>query len=280
MDKENKECFIIMPISDCDGYPENHFLRVYEDIIKPSVITAGFFPVRADEVSMSNIIQIDILRHLVNAPMSICDLSSRNPNVLFELGVRQSFDKPVTLIQDKETPQIFDISPLRYYKYSKEMSYRDVRDAIPTLTKMIRDTYEKQNKEGNINSIVKLLALDTPAQIPQITDSNDSKLNLILSQLKELKNDILIMQNKGSKNKPNVRNRYFDIKRNLDNIRKSYSLDLVSAKVYIDTLFMAKNELTSLYYDDNIELDNYTYNNFTNLINDEIAKVSQSVQNN
>ena len=32
---ENKiDCFVIMPIGDCDGYNSGHFTRVYEDIIK------------------------------------------------------------------------------------------------------------------------------------------------------------------------------------------------------------------------------------------------------
>jgi len=35
--KENKDCFIIMPISDIDGYDKGHFSRVYDDIIKPAV---------------------------------------------------------------------------------------------------------------------------------------------------------------------------------------------------------------------------------------------------
>lgn len=35
---ENKiDCFVIMPIGDCDGYNSGHFTRVYEDIIKPAV---------------------------------------------------------------------------------------------------------------------------------------------------------------------------------------------------------------------------------------------------
>lgn len=27
--EENKNCFVIMPISDCEGYEEGHFLHVY-----------------------------------------------------------------------------------------------------------------------------------------------------------------------------------------------------------------------------------------------------------
>lgn len=100
---ENKiDCFVIMPIGDCDGYNSGHFTRVYEDIIKPAVSQAEFKPIRGDEVAKTNLIQLDILNKLLETPIAVCDLSSRNPNVLFELGIRQAFDMPVVLIQEKE----------------------------------------------------------------------------------------------------------------------------------------------------------------------------------
>ena len=126
--KEEKlqDCFIIMPIADPDGYDKGHFKKVYEDIIKIACTKANFNPVRADEVKQTNLIHLDILQKLLESPMAICDLSNRNPNVLFELGLRQAFDKPTVLIQEIGTPKIFDISPLRYTEYRKELKYRDV----------------------------------------------------------------------------------------------------------------------------------------------------------
>lgn len=121
--KENKDCFVIMPISECDGYETNHFQRVYEDIIRPAVQAANYEPNRADETKASNLIQIDILKKLIDAPIVVCNLSTRNPNVLFELGIRQAFDKPVVLIQEIDTLPIFDISSLRYVNYSRDMKY-------------------------------------------------------------------------------------------------------------------------------------------------------------
>lgn len=94
-----------MPIGDTDGYDKGHFTHVYDDIIKPAVELTEFTPRRADEVKETNFIHLDILTKLIEAPIAICDLSSRNPNVLFELGIRQAFDKPVVLIQKMELPK-------------------------------------------------------------------------------------------------------------------------------------------------------------------------------
>ena len=99
-----------MPISDPEGYNEGHFKCVYEDILKPAIENAGYEAFRVDEKKSSNMIQVSIIDEIISAPMAICDLSTRNPNVLFELGIRQAFDLPVVLVQEENTPRIFDIA--------------------------------------------------------------------------------------------------------------------------------------------------------------------------
>ena len=42
MSEDKKKCFVIMPISDAEGYDKGHFTRVYEHLVKPAVIEAGF----------------------------------------------------------------------------------------------------------------------------------------------------------------------------------------------------------------------------------------------
>ncbi|MGN6937177.1 hypothetical protein ACTHTP_11265, partial [Neisseria sp. P0017.S001] len=84
--------------------------------------------------------QLDILKKLIEAPIAICDLSTRNPNVLFELGIRQAFDKPVVLIQEIGTPPIFDITGLRYLQYSKDMKYHEVLKTQNELSNAIDET--------------------------------------------------------------------------------------------------------------------------------------------
>lgn len=182
------ECFVLMPISKVDGYSEDHFLRVYEDIIKVGIEQAQYVPVRSDEVKETNLIHLDILKKLIDAPIAVCDLSTRNPNVLFELGIRQAFDKPVVLIQEKGTPKIFDINPLRYLEYSKEMKYHEVLKTQKELKQAIEATKAAENDNGNINSIVRLLALSS-ATIPNMEGNNKEALTLdiIQSQMNDLR---------------------------------------------------------------------------------------------
>lgn len=157
MPEEIKECFVIMPISDTDGYEKDHFAKVYNDIIKPAVESVGYKSIRADEVISSNLIQLDIVERLISAPLAICDISSRNPNVFYELGLRHAFNKPVVLMKDNITPNAFDISSFRYIEYTKEMGYRDVTSVIKQLKEAILSTVNDWLAGKGVNSIIKLL---------------------------------------------------------------------------------------------------------------------------
>lgn len=155
--EEIKECFVIMPISNTEGYENGHFAKVYNDIIKPAVENVGYKSIRADEVVSSNLIQLDIVDRLISAPLAICDISSRNPNVFYELGLRHAFNKPVVLMKDNITPNTFDISSFRYIEYTKEMGYRDVTSVIKQLKEAILSTVNDWNAGKGVNSIIKLL---------------------------------------------------------------------------------------------------------------------------
>jgi hypothetical protein len=189
---DKPECFVIMPISDPEGYDAGHFRRVYEDLFVPACDKAGFCATRADQVRQTNLIHLDVLQKIINSPMALCDLSSRNPNVLFELGLRQAFDKPVVLVQEVGTPAIFDINPLRYTNYRKEMSYRQVIEDQQEITDAIKATKEDIGNSKSINSIVKLLSLTQPASLTNISegDKDSALLHVIMNEIGNLRAEI------------------------------------------------------------------------------------------
>src|SRR4028119_1480247 len=180
-----------MPISDPEGYPDGHFRRVYEDIFKPAIIKAGYEPKRADDVLETNLIQLDLLRRLLEAPMALCDLSSRNPNVLFELGIRQAFDKPVALVQEEDTPRIFDIAPLRATTYRRNRIYHEVLLDQTAISETITATRKASRDSRNVNSLVRLLGLSEPATIKEVKDAErDPGIQLVRAELAELRREL------------------------------------------------------------------------------------------
>lgn len=162
LETPKKTCFVIMPIADAPGYEPGHFKRVYEHIIKPACLRAGFEPIRADDVKNTNDIIIDIIRKIIESDMAICDLSARNPNVMYELGIRHAFGLPVTLIKDFQTPRSFDIQGLRDLGYDESLRIDTVNNAVEDISTAISETYSASSDE--INSIIKLLAIH-PAKI-------------------------------------------------------------------------------------------------------------------
>lgn len=171
-----KRCFVIMPISDSEEYPSGHFGRVYEHIIKPACELAGFKPIRADDILTTNYIALDIIKNIIECEMAICDLSSRNPNVLYELGIRQAFNLPVTLIKDLRTKRIFDIQGFRDIEYDETLRIDTVETTIQDLSELIKNTFE--NRQTEINSLVSLLGIEPAKLTEKKKISSDTELIL------------------------------------------------------------------------------------------------------
>lgn len=189
-----------MPISTQPNYDSDHFTHVYEDIIKPAISLAGMVPIRADETTNTNLIQLDILRKVIESDIAICDMSAKNPNVFYELGMRQAFDKPTVLMIDDETIAPFDVSSLRYVDYKRGMKFRDVKSAVTRLAETLKDTYAKKDDKGEINSLIRLLEITSPAQLTQgelsDEDRNEKIHELQISELTKMMRHLQMSQSK------------------------------------------------------------------------------------
>lgn len=190
-EKEMKKCFVIMPISDPEGYKKGHFRCVYEDLLVPAIKDAGFEPKRADDDGSSSMIQVNIIRDIIETPMAICDLSTRNPNVLFELGIRQAFDLPVVLIQEQGTPRIFDIGTINTIDYRNGLIYREVMEDRKKISDAIKAT--EDNTTG-INSIIRLLEIGKAEIKSKKSTSELDDIRMMLFALSNQINDSLKKQ--------------------------------------------------------------------------------------
>ena len=173
-------CFVIMPIGESVARPD-HFRRVYVDLFKPACKEAGYDAFRGDEERSTDLIHLNILRNLLEAPMAICDLSERNPNVLFELGIRQAFDKPVVLVAEENTPKIFDIAGIRQLEYRSSRRYHEVLEDQTQIAEAIRATAASGE---NASSLVRLLSI-TKAQLPD-APKTDQMLQYLIQQVERL----------------------------------------------------------------------------------------------
>ncbi|BCJ98094.1 hypothetical protein [Anaerocolumna chitinilytica] len=179
--RESKEkCFVIMPISDQEGYPSGHFQKVYDQILKPAIEEAGYVAYRVDENKICDPIINKIFDAIQNCEMAICDLSSKNPNVLYELGLRQAYDKPVVLLQDTRTEKIFDVGGINTVFYNDSRLYEDVIDARNKIRDAIIATRDGQGLGGSIVKVVKAGVANVSAD----AITQDEKLQIILNSIK------------------------------------------------------------------------------------------------
>lgn len=169
-------CFVLMPISDSPGYEAGHFARVYEHVFKPAIAAAGYKPERADDAVKTDYIVVGIIQKIVDSALVLCDFSARNPNVMYELGVRHAFDKPVVLVKDRRTEKVFDIQGLRHTEYDESLRVDTVTKDILRITAALQET--GQCTPGDMNSVVRLAGVRT-ADVPQgQTISADTQLIL------------------------------------------------------------------------------------------------------
>lgn len=186
----SKKCFVMMPFSDIADYEPNHFQKVYEQIIAPSITTAGFEPIRVDQNMLSDQIIVKIIDYIVNCDMAICDLSSNNPNVLYELGMRHAFDKPVVLINDDKTKRIFDIQGITIISYRSSRLYDEVVDDRQKIVDAI-EANEKNKSGYSLMNLLKLskASFDANGSSEDPTAIQSAMLQRIISMLENNKSN-------------------------------------------------------------------------------------------
>jgi hypothetical protein len=177
-----KTCFVIGPISDVEGYDVGHFALVYAHLIKPACALAGYDAVRSDDGRGANDIVIGILRKILTSDIVLCDLSSKNPNVMYELGIRHAFNKPVVLIKDHKTARVFDIQGLRTYEYDENLRVDRVQKDIQQVSEALHATATAS--KDDVNSMLQLLGVRAAEISEPIELSPGDKL--IMSSIKQL----------------------------------------------------------------------------------------------
>lgn len=120
-DANKKICFVDMPFgnkADPKTGIEVDFDQVYEVGIKPAIERTGLRAIRSDEERTGGIIHTAMFARLLLAEFVIADMTTANPNVFYELGVRHTA-KPYTTIPIFATigAPPFDVNMVRAIPY-------------------------------------------------------------------------------------------------------------------------------------------------------------------
>ncbi|MGA8027696.1 MAG: hypothetical protein WB992_11165 [Bryobacteraceae bacterium] len=150
-------CGIVMPVSALDGVPAEHWTDV-QAIIKETVhmIEEPKFTARlvsdSDEIG---VIQKRIVQSLYNSNIIVCDVSGKNPNVMFELGLRLAFDKPTLIVKDDKTDYSFDTGIIEHIPYPRDLRFSRIIEFKRRLAEKIVTTYKASQSDPGHSPFLK-----------------------------------------------------------------------------------------------------------------------------
>lgn len=193
-EKKTLKCGIIMPISEIDDYTVGHWIEV-KDMIKRATNMVSEYDIKSSLVSdadESHIIHSTIMKNLYFDDIVVCDVSAKNPNVMFELGLRMAFGKPVIIIKDDKTTYSFDTGNIEHIDYRADMSYNSVDLFHKKLADKIISTYKDSLDEQYVPFIMQFgnfelemlptNKISAESYLLEINNKNDE----ILSEIKKL----------------------------------------------------------------------------------------------
>lgn len=140
---------LIMPLAPIADYPQSQFEDV-RSIIEETIVSITKYNFHVSMVSDSDevaVIQKTIIQNIYNYPLVIVDVSGKNPNVMFELGMRLAFDMPIVLIKDEKTDYSFDTAPIKTIEYRSDLRHPSIINFTNELKRSIINTYEKSEKD-------------------------------------------------------------------------------------------------------------------------------------
>lgn len=151
--------FVAMPFA-----PE--FDVLYEDVESLLVEHCHLRCLRADAISRSGSITAEIWRHVNEAMCVIADLSGRNANVFYEVGLAHAIGKPVVLLSRDISDVPFDLRHLRVIQYDCAAGPKAIRspllNAIRACLTTLPQRWDQPRRFREYDPLVRISGLQQP----------------------------------------------------------------------------------------------------------------------
>lgn len=187
---QKKKCGIIMPIASNSDYQKEHWKEVLAILVEAINETEFEARLVSDDVAIG-LIHERIVNNIYTDEIVICDVSSKNPNVMFELGLRLAFDKPTIIIKDEKTGYSFDTGVIEHLNYPSSLRFNKIVDFKQELIKKINATYKKSIDEPEYSPFLKSFGRTIVPS--KIEGSEISENKYILSKLEDIGNDLRVL---------------------------------------------------------------------------------------
>ena len=200
---KQKTCFVIMPYgikSDAEGNKINLDI-VYEFIIKKAIEDMGgqdgfeIKCVRCDKIEEAGSIHTEMFDQIARDDIAVVDITTLNPNVFYELGIRHALKRNVTVLMREQSAKVpFNIQGLRVigYDFNDVDSYGEARTKIQNF---IRNGLSKNIEDSPVLAVLPDLKVSFPSEELkrleihkfQIKESKDKKVSIITGDIRNVR---------------------------------------------------------------------------------------------
>lgn len=238
-----KICFVVMGFGkkmDYENSKEVDLDKIYKKVIKELFVKdlTDYELIRADEIAGSSIIDVSMYTLLMKADLVIADITTLNPNAIYELGVRHALKPYSTIIMAEEKCRIpFDLNHSRFLVYKEIGENLDDKEAHE-IREQLKGFVAASEKEETDSPLYTFLPHISP---PSLTDEEYGK---IVDEAKGKSENIssLVERAKGLKNEDqfesaiSVWQRLVDLLPNNDYVVQQLALCTYKSKVPNETL--------------------------------------------
>ena len=158
-------CFVIMPFSATDSCTEEEWTEIFEDVFKPGIESADLdYECDRSVATRGNIIG-EIIRDLNDSYAVVADLTDRNANVFYELGVRHALQNRTIILAQKRGDIPFDLQAYASHVY--DWRTQEGREALGVkLKELLQEIDSNPDRSDNpVSDFLGLIRTEDPNPI-------------------------------------------------------------------------------------------------------------------
>jgi hypothetical protein len=181
-----KKCFILMPLSEPEGYTKGHFSRVYQYIMAPACLMAGFGAVRIGDPTLADT-PLSIINAMIESDLVLCDISANHVPSLYGFAIRQATGLPFTLMKDIKTNTKASIPEFEVIEYDDSLRIDTVENEVQALSAAMKKAYDFKSEPNYIVTSLNILSAapepvaegTSPTPLQELTPEPENKLPVI-----------------------------------------------------------------------------------------------------
>ena len=179
MRERKQTCFVVMPFGekkDADG-EDIDFDDIYRFFFRRAIESLGLECIRCDEIAEAGSIHEKMFESLYKADVVVVDITSLNANVFYELGIRHTLAKCVTvLIRRKGTILPFNIQGLQVVEYDQK-KFASIERAKERILDIIKNGLNVKKNDSPVHAILSLNIGTEPKPISETKKFNFPLIN-------------------------------------------------------------------------------------------------------